>query len=72
MAAVAFGKGAGELGTQQEDLGRIVDPQQKHDQGAGRAVGRGNIALANIERDLIVATLEQDGCRQRADRYVLM
>jgi hypothetical protein len=42
VAAVAFGKGAGELGAQQEDLSRIVDPQQKHDQGAGRALGGGN------------------------------
>ena len=57
---MAFGKGTGELGAQQEDLSGIVDPQQKHDQGAGRAVGGGNIALADIERDQILAALEQE------------
>ena len=51
VAAVAIGKGVGKLRAQQEDLGRVVDPQEKYDQGACRAVGRGNVALAKVERD---------------------
>ena len=62
MAAIATGKSVGELGAQQEDLGGVVDPQQQHDQGARRAVGRRYVAAADVERDQVLAALEQHRC----------
>src|SRR5450631_4891941 len=59
MTAVALGEGVRELGAKEEDLGRVVDPDQEHDQGAGGAIGRGDIALADIERDQVLAAFEQ-------------
>ena len=38
VAAVMPGIDLGEFGTQEEGLGRIVDPQQCNDQASGRAI----------------------------------
>src|SRR6266436_5312615 len=39
-----------ELGAEQEDLRRIINPQQEHHKGACRAIRRSDRAHAQIER----------------------
>src|SRR6185437_10927276 len=51
----------GEFGAEQEDLGGIVDPQQDDDQRPGRAIGRGDLAAADVKTDQPLAHREQQG-----------
>ena len=57
----------GELGAEQEDLRRVVDPHQQHDQRAGGAVARGDAALADVQADQRLADGEQQRGHRRAD-----
>ena len=60
----------GELGAQQEDLRRAIDPHEQHDDGTRRAEARGDAALADIEPDQDLADLEQHGGHDGADPHV--
>ena len=58
----------GEFGPQQENLRRVVNPEQQHEQAARRAVAVSHQAAAEIERDEIFAQQEQRGGADRAGR----
>src|SRR3984893_8495634 len=50
-----------ELGTQQEDLGRVKDPYQNDDERSRSAVGGRNITDSNVKADQMLADREQQG-----------
>src|SRR5579884_2793909 len=56
LAAFALGIGVGELGTKQEDLRGVVDPQQDQNQRPGRTKSRSDAALADVESQQIFAS----------------
>jgi hypothetical protein len=50
-----------ELGAEEEDLGRVVDPKQEDDQRAGGAVGGADAAASQVVADQDLADGEEDG-----------
>ena len=50
-----------ELGTQQEDLGRVKDPYQDDDERSRGAVGGRHIIASNVKADQMLADREQQG-----------
>jgi hypothetical protein len=53
--------GLRELGTQQEDLGRVKDPYQNDDERSRSAVGGRHITASNVKADQMLADREQQG-----------
>ena len=51
----------GELGAQQHDLRRVIDPNQQNNERGRRAISRGKRELADINADQQLAELEQRG-----------
>ena len=64
--AVAIGVHLGELGSEEDDLGGVIHPQQDHHQRAGGAKLLGGAAIAQVQADGILAQAEQQGGDQRA------
>jgi len=51
--------GVGELGAEEEDLGRVVDPGQDEDHPARGPVGRAELAAAEVHADHHLADEEE-------------
>ena len=49
--AMPRGPGMRELGAEEHDQGRVIDPHQEHHQRARRAVGRAHARLAEVKAD---------------------
>src|SRR6185503_17204243 len=60
----------GELGTEEDDLGRVVNPEQDDDEGAGGAVDGCHRAAAQVETDERLADREQHRGHGRAGPHV--
>src|ERR1700687_5027645 len=56
-----------ELGTEEENLRRVVDPDYDHDQRPGRAVRRADTSLAQVETDERLSQTKESGGYQAAD-----
>ena len=65
--AVAVGVDLGELRPEEEDLRRVVNPDQEHHERARRPVGRAEAAPAQVQADEALADQEQDRRQHRAD-----
>jgi hypothetical protein len=50
-----------EFGAQQHDLRRVIDPDQQNNERGGRAIGRSQRELADINADQQFTELEQRG-----------
>src|SRR4028118_1905114 len=61
VAAAAARPDLGQLGAEEQDLRRVVGPEQDDHQRAGRAVDRGHAAVAQVEADQELADGEQQG-----------
>src|ERR1044072_8532406 len=70
LAAVMAGIDLGELRPQQENLRRIVDPEQQQDEAARRAIGRTHGAAPQIDADGGLPGEEQQRRAGRADPHV--
>ena len=71
VRAVAVGVGPGHLRAQQQDLRRVVDPDQQHRQRAGGAEGGGHAGAPDVEGDEVFAQVKQHRGDQRAEPDVL-
>ena len=71
--AVVCRVNVGELGAEDEDLRRVVDPDDHHDQRAGCAIGRSKLARPRYRPISVFADREQQrGNRERADPDVAL
>src|SRR5205085_11005365 len=70
FAAVAIGEDLSELRAEQENLDRIIDPQQQNDEAAGGAVARRDGAAAEVPADQALANGEQNRRHDGADNDV--
>jgi len=59
--ATLFGGESRELGANHHQLGRVVDPQKEHDDGAGSAVAAGSSAVSEVQADQVLAAGEERG-----------
>src|SRR5262245_37368169 len=59
-----------ELGPEEEDLRRVVDPQENQHEGAGGAVDRGGPCMGEVEPDQTPAGGEQDRREDRPQPHV--
>src|SRR6266850_8183218 len=59
LRAVMIGVHFGELGAEEKDLRRVVDPGQQHEKRAGRAVCRREAAAAQVQSDCKLAQREE-------------
>ena len=57
--------GMADLGAEQDDLRRVVDPDQQHDERCGRAVRRFQTLAADVPGDGELARLKQEGGDKR-------
>ena len=69
--AERLGVDPGELGAEEEDLRRVVDPDEDDDQRAGGAEARGDAALADVQADQELADREQQRGDDRAEPDVV-
>ena len=66
----ALGVDAGELGAEQQDLARVVHPQQQDHHRSGGAVAGGHAALAEIQADELLTDREEHRGHERAGRDI--
>src|SRR5690606_10296953 len=69
-ATIAGGVDLGELGPKEEDLRRVVDPDQQHHQRAGRAVGGAKALPPQIEAQQLLTDDKEQGRDKRAQPYI--
>src|SRR3984893_14575108 len=60
-----------ELGAEQKDLGRVIDPHEDDDERARSAVDRRHVAASNVQADQILADRKQPRGYSRAKPDVL-
>ncbi len=61
----------GEFGAHQEDLRRVVDPDEDDDERPRCAVARGDAAFADVQADQELADGEEHGGDERAEQHVV-
>src|SRR5689334_8467082 len=66
-----IGVGFRKLGTEQEDLGRIIDPYQHDDESARGAVSRRHITASDVKANQMLANCEQYRRYRRAKPNLL-
>ena len=71
MAAPMSGIDLGKLGTKQENLRRVVYPEQHDYQGAGSAIARCHGTAADVEADQRLPYAEQQGRDNCADHNIM-
>ena len=60
-----------EFGTEQEDLGRIIDPDEQHDERGRSPIGRFQALGPDVPADHEFAEIEQHRGRDRSRYYVV-
>ena len=61
-----FARGLGEFRAEEENLRRVVDPEQEQHQGAGRAVARLDVRVRQVQSDQVLADGEEERGDERA------
>ena len=75
FSRLVLGQSVGELGTEEEDLRRVVDPYDDHNERSSRAVGGTYTGFAQVKADERLANREEKqigraSCRERVLRRV--